>query len=73
MQSKIQLHTIERSTLTVEEVAKYISVSTDMIYKMVREKAVPHFRIGRRILFRRSAIDEWISKMIEESMKDDEY
>lgn len=37
---------IKRSTLTVGEVAEYLGLSKDMIYKMTREKAIPHIRIG---------------------------
>ena len=64
--------TIERSTLTVEETATYIGVSVDMVYKLVRERALPHFRIGRRILFKRKAIDRYIEQRIEDSMKNED-
>lgn len=63
--------TIERSTLTVEETRIYIGVSVDMIYKLVREKALPHFRIGRRILFKREAIDRYIESLIQGSVEDE--
>ncbi|MDX8045447.1 helix-turn-helix domain-containing protein [Gracilibacillus sp. S3-1-1] len=69
---KPQLEPIKRSTLTVEEVAEYLGISTDMVYKMVREKALVHFRIGRRILFKRHAIDEWIDKQMQEVMEDEQ-
>ncbi|GAB3797503.1 helix-turn-helix domain-containing protein [Virgibacillus kimchii] len=66
---KPKLVPIKRSTLTVEETAEYIGVSVDMIYKMTREKAIPHFRAGRRILFKKYAIDQWIEKQMQESME----
>lgn len=62
----LKLEPIKRSTLTVLEVAEYLGVSKDTIYIMAREKRIPHFRIGSRVLFKRNAIDEWIeSQMIE--------
>nr|WP_188725097.1 helix-turn-helix domain-containing protein [Lentibacillus populi] len=64
---------MKRSTLTVHEVAEYLGVSPDKIYMMVREKAIPCFRIGSRILLKKAAIDSWIEKQIEESMTADEY
>lgn len=67
---KPQLEPIKRSTLTVEEVAEYLGISTDMVYKMVREKALVHFRIGRRILFKRDAIDKQIEKQMQVVMED---
>ncbi|MED4904088.1 helix-turn-helix domain-containing protein [Parageobacillus thermoglucosidasius] len=51
---------MERKTLTVQEVAEYLGVHRDTIYAMVRQKQIPHFRIRRRILFSREAIDAWI-------------
>jgi excisionase family DNA binding protein len=51
---------MERKTLTVQEVAEYLGVHRDTIYTMVRQKQIPHFRIRRRILFSREAIDAWI-------------
>lgn len=69
----VKLDTIERSTLTTYEVAEYLGVSVDMIYKLVREKKIVHFRIGSRILFKKEAIEQWIEKQMEESMANDEY
>lgn len=60
----VRLEPIKRSTLSVDEIAVYIGVSIDMIYKMTREKAIPHFRVGRRILFRKDAIDKWINEQM---------
>ena len=50
---KTQMEPIKRSTLTVHEVAEYLGVSSDMIYILCREKRIVHFRIGRRILFKK--------------------
>lgn len=55
------METVKRNTLTTLETAKYLGVSQDLIFKMVREKSIPHFRIGRRILFRVESIEKWIT------------
>lgn len=47
---------------TVKETAPYIGASEWMVREMVRLKQIPHYRIGSRILFRKAALDEWISK-----------
>lgn len=47
---------------TVKEAAPYIGASEWMVREMVRLKQIPHYRIGSRILFRKAALDEWISK-----------
>ena len=61
-----KIEPIKRTTLTVDEVAEYLGISKEMIYILCREKRIAHFRIGRRILFKREAIDRWIdSQMVE--------
>jgi len=46
--------------MTVAHAADYLGVHTDTIYKMVKQKEIPHFRLRRRIMFSKRAIDEWI-------------
>lgn len=54
---------VERSTITVKEVAKYIGISHDMVYKMVRQRQIPHIRIGSRIIFKIDSIDAWLDEL----------
>ncbi|WP_404452561.1 helix-turn-helix domain-containing protein [Virgibacillus necropolis] len=51
---------MERQTITVKEVANYLGVHTDTIYALVKEKQIPHMKIGTRILFTMQSIDLWI-------------
>ena len=46
---------------TVNEVADYLRCSQSAIRKLVTNKQIPFYRIGRRILFRKAAIDNWVS------------
>lgn len=61
---------IKRTTVTVEEVAQYIGISKDMVYVLVREKRIPHIRVGRRILFKRESIDDWFKELEEGGLND---
>ncbi len=54
---------IERTTLTVKEVAIYLDLSTDFIYKLVRQKQIPFIKVGSRILFKRVSIERWLSQI----------
>ena len=46
--------------LSVKEAAAYIGgVHPDTIYTMVKRKEIPHFRIRRRIMFSKEALDAW--------------
>lgn len=35
----------------------------DFIWKMAREKKLPHLRLGRRVLFNREVIEAWSKGM----------
>lgn len=48
--------------MTVEELGTYIGASTVKVYAMVRANQIPHYRIGSKILFRKTTIDKWISE-----------
>lgn len=53
---------------TVKEAAEYLGVSADSIYKMVRQKEIPHFRVRRTILLSKKAVDEWVEEQESESV-----
>lgn len=48
--------------LSVKELGQYLGVSTDTIYKMVRENQIPYIRVRRRILFYKDSIEEWLKQ-----------
>ncbi len=47
--------------LDIKEVAKYLKCSEAFIRKLTYSEKIPFFRIGRRILFKQSKLEEWIS------------
>jgi len=53
--------------MTVVQTADYLGVHTDTIYTMVRQKEIPHFRLRRRIMFSKGAIDGWIREQEQRS------
>ena len=49
--------------LTVDEAVEYLKLSRPTLARMVREGALPVVRLrGRRVLFRREALDELIER-----------
>ena len=49
-------------TIEAGEVAVILGLSTWSVYDLVRKKAIPHIKIGkRRVLFRRTSILEWLT------------
>nr|WP_077321419.1 helix-turn-helix domain-containing protein [Virgibacillus proomii] len=63
---------MKRNTLTVSETAKYLGVSTDLIYLLVREGKIIHFRLGRRILFKKEEIDKWVQSQMVGGLDDEQ-
>jgi len=57
-----------RTTMTAEETANYLGVSIDTIYRMVRQKQIPHIRVRKRILFRADSLNAWMSKQENEAI-----
>lgn len=47
---------------TVNEVAIYLKLAKQSVYRMVCEARIPHIHIGRTVRFRKDDIDEWLSK-----------
>lgn len=46
--------------LTLQEVAKYLKVDERTIYRMVKSKQLPAFRVRNQWRFKKDAIDKWI-------------
>ena len=67
----VKLEPIKRSTLTALEVAEYLGVSIDTIYKLCREKKIVHFRIGSRLLFKKASIENWIEQKMIAGLDDE--
>jgi excisionase family DNA binding protein len=55
--------------MTVKEAAVYVGASEYKLYELVRMKAIPHYRIGSRILFRTETIDDWLRQQEEENSR----
>ncbi|MCA1011383.1 helix-turn-helix domain-containing protein [Halobacillus halophilus] len=51
---------MERTTLTVKELASYLGLSVDLVYRLVRENEISYVRIGRRILFKKDSVERWL-------------
>lgn len=46
--------------LTVEEVAGYLRLPLSTVYKLVQDKKLPGFKVGKHWRFRRETIEKWI-------------
>lgn len=47
--------------MTAEEVAKFLGVDRKTVYEAAGRGEIPARRLGRRLLFSRTALVEWLS------------
>jgi excisionase family DNA binding protein len=55
--------------LTVKEVAEYLKLSTDLIYKFAQNGTMPVSKIGNQWRFDREEIDTWVKAQRPRSQK----
>jgi excisionase family DNA binding protein len=52
--------------MTIDEVADHLRISPSTIYRLLKRKALPAFRIGSDWRFDRAKIDAWVAKQGED-------
>jgi len=57
-----------KTRLLPREAAEHIGCRYDKLLQMVRLGQVPHYRIGRRVLFTRETLDTWIKEQEQRSI-----
>ena len=57
----------ERDIMTVKEAAEYLGIKPSTLYKYIKQGVIPAFKIGSLWRFKKSALDRWISKKLEEA------
>jgi excisionase family DNA binding protein len=47
--------------MTAPELAEYLRIHLTTLYRMVRKRQIPAFKIGTEIRFDKAAIEKWMS------------
>ncbi len=55
--------------LTAQEVAERLGVTTAWVWAQTRAGQIPHVQLGRYRRFREEAIEEWVARLEQESVK----
>jgi excisionase family DNA binding protein len=58
--AKLYGGTMEDRWLSVEEIASYLGIKRDTVYRWINEKQMPAHRMGRLWKFRQEEVDEWV-------------
>lgn len=53
---------IEPYGMNTKEASKFIGCSAYTIRELAREKKIPHYRIGNRIMFTKETLKKWINR-----------
>jgi excisionase family DNA binding protein len=53
---------VDDRLLTAEEVAALLRVTWSWVYAETRRDGLPHLRLGRYVLYRRSGIERWLEE-----------
>lgn len=51
---------LDKTIMSVKDLADFLGLSTDIIYREVRCGKIPHARLGSTILFRRDTVTAWL-------------
>ncbi len=52
--------------MTLEEVARYLKLKPQTIYTWAQEKRIPAAKLGKEWRFKKSIIDEWFNRHIDD-------
>lgn len=53
--------------LTVKEASAYLKIAEKTLYRFIRQKRLPAFKLGREWRFKKSLLDRWLEKRIKEA------
>ena len=57
-------NTPDHEILTLEEVAHYLRLKPQTIYKWAQERRIPAVKLGKEWRFRRSILDRWLDEQM---------
>jgi len=57
--------------LSVDEIAVYLGIKRETIYKWLAEKSMPAHKLGKLWKFRKDEVDEWVRTGEADSRKTD--
>jgi excisionase family DNA binding protein len=49
--------------MTLEEVAQYLHVHPSTVYRLLKNRSIPAFKVGSDWRFNQESIERWLSKL----------
>jgi len=60
----------ENDLMTIEELAEYINMAVTSIYGLIHRRQLPHIKRGKRLIFEKSKITEWLQSGRQKTVSD---
>jgi len=61
------LTVMDNDIMTLKEVAEYLKLSELSLYRLLRARKIPAFKIGQQWRFKKTALDKWIDEKMNET------
>lgn len=58
-----------REVMDIRQASDYLGISADTLYKYASESFVPAFKLGNRWRFKKSLLDDWMSRQSSARMQ----
>ncbi len=58
--------------MTIDQVAEYLQLHKQVVYRHVRNKTIPASRIGATLRFKRSIIDSWLTDSALDNLRQEQ-
>lgn len=52
----------EKTILTISEAGELTNLAKQTLYAMTSQRLIPHFKRGKRVLFRRDELEQWMTE-----------
>ena len=59
-----------KNYMSIDELSEYIHLSSSTIYKKTSARLIPFSKTGKKLLFKKEAIDEWLEQHAHETISD---
>lgn len=59
-----------KQTISAKEAGAILGISAWTLYEWVKAGEIPHIKIGKRVLFRRQTLLEWLDRKEAESVQE---
>jgi excisionase family DNA binding protein len=66
-------HTFGDRWLSVDEIAGYLGVKRDTVYKWIGRANMPAHKVGRLWKFRKHEVDEWVCSKGDQSKRQEKH